>query len=139
MASNAGSHAGIIANAWQWLEQHLAPIDEMSRLSAQDLRLMASDLGLSERELQDAARADVDITRELHAMMQAQGLDPAVVQQRFRAVMRDIQATCTRCPNRRQCARELAAGRAGGTYEAFCGNARSFDGLNHLEVVLPLQ
>ena len=129
MPNSTADHAGIIARAWHWLEQHFSPVDELSRLSQLDLQLMSADLGISEQDLQTAASAAHDCTPELTAMMRATGLDPDVVQQRYHTIMRDIQVTCVRCPNRSLCARELAAGRAAATHHAYCGNAETFDEL----------
>ena len=129
MPNSETAHAGLVASAWRWLEHHLGPVDELSRLSEQDLRMMSEDLGMTVGDLQAVAASTVDIQPELNAMMRAAGLDPNQVQAHFHTIMRDIQVTCIRCTNRTLCARELAAGRAGATYHAFCGNASSFDGI----------
>ncbi len=124
---------GPIASAWRWLEKLLGPLDELSRLSDHDLRMMSEDLGMTPQDLQAVAASTVDITPELNAMMRATGLDPVQVQRHFNTIMRDIQVTCVRCTNRTLCARELAAGRAGATYHAFCGNAATFDSITRAQ------
>lgn len=129
MSSSLATHAGIVASAWHWLERHLGPVDELSRLSEQDLHLMSTDLGISETDLQTAANFAQECTPEMTAMMRAAGLDPEAVQQNFHNIMRDVQITCIACRNRAHCARELAAGRARDTYHEFCGNAEIFDEL----------
>jgi hypothetical protein len=133
MPNNLEAQPGIIVNAWHWLQHHLGPVDDFTRLSQEDLRVMASDLGVSEAELQDIATCDIDISAQLDPMMRAAGLDPAVVERRFRTVMHDIQVTCVRCTSRAHCARALAAGQAAAHYHEFCGNAGTFDELKLLQ------
>ena len=70
MSSTNQSHAGIIANIWHWLEDRLGPTqDELAHLSADDLREMSSDLGVSESALLLAARSAHDSTAEMEDMM----------------------------------------------------------------------
>ena len=123
-------HAGIIANIWHWLEDRLGPSqDDLIHLSADDLREMSSDLGISESDLRQAACSAHDSTVEMEEMMRQRGLDPEKVRRAMPFLTRDIEVTCMRCPSKAQCRRELIAGRAVETCHQYCGNAETFDEL----------
>ena len=94
-----------------------------------DVKQMASDLGLSAGELKDMASKGPGAADLLGKMLVALGVDPEVIARTDPAVMRDLQRLCAACAHKSQCRHELADGTAAGHFHDFCPNAYTLDAL----------
>ena len=127
--SPAHNEPGLLARMLDWLKSYSARQEEMGRLTRGDVALMASDLGLTEAELRDVMPRTVDNRALMERMLRARGLDPVRVRHSFAALMRELELTCTRCPDTARCRRELDAGTAALHCHEYCVNADTIDDL----------
>ena len=127
--SSAHNDPGLLARALDWIKARAARQDELARLSGSDVAAMAADLGLSEADLRDVLPRATDNTLLMDRMIQARGLDPVTVRRSLAALVRDLELTCTRCPDTARCRRELNAGTAAARCHEYCPNADTLDDL----------
>lgn len=120
---------GLLGRMVDWIADRLRASRELAELSGADVHEMAADLGLSEDELRAVLPRAADNTRLMDGMMRARGLDPDWVRRLSAALMRDLELTCTRCPNPARCRAELRVGTAAANSREFCANAGTFDAL----------
>jgi hypothetical protein len=132
--SPARSEPGLLARALDWIKARAARDSELAGLSRTDIAALAADLGLSEADFRDVLPRTEDNSRLMDRMILARGLDPAMLRHRLAALMRDLELTCTRCPDTARCRRELDAGTAATQCHAYCLNADTFDDLVAAEV-----
>ena len=127
--SPARNDPGLLARALDWIKAHAARQEELARLTGNDITTMAADLGLSEADLRDVLPRAADNSLLMDRMIQARGLDPATVRRNLAALVRDLELTCTRCPDTARCRRELDAGTAATRCHEYCPNADTLDDL----------
>lgn len=90
-----------------------------------DVRRMAADLGCSTADLRDIVAAGPSRLRLLTRMLQAHGLARAAIAKTNPGLLRDIEASCSRCRSAARCERELEAGSAVAHAGKFCMNAET--------------
>lgn len=90
---------------------------------------LARDLGVDRHDLAALSAGNGRTQHLLAAMMQRFGVDPAAVATGERAVLRDMQRVCARCPMTRRCRRALAADEDAAACRGFCYNAVTLDAL----------
>jgi len=120
---------GLLTRALDWIKARAARQDELARLSGHDIAAMATDLGLSEADLRDVLPRAADNSLLMDRMILARGLDPVAVRHSLAALVRDLELTCTRCPDTARCRRELDAGTAATHCHEYCLNADTLDDL----------
>jgi hypothetical protein len=119
----------LLARAFDWIKARALRDNELGAMSRDDMHFLAADLGITEADLKDVAPRVTDHSDLMDQMMRVRGLDPDNVRRHFSALVRDMELTCTRCPDVRHCRRELAAGRAAEHCHEFCPNAEAMDEL----------
>jgi DNA-binding protein YbaB len=116
------------------------PLDPFGVLPAMDawccLLKAARELGDADEEMRETmleagAGGSLSAARiqGIEALMRSLHLDPDAVRRRDPATMRDLEAACSACAERRRCEDAIRAGTAAATYPAFCPNAARIDRL----------
>ncbi|MBV8744137.1 MAG: hypothetical protein JO134_03730 [Xanthobacteraceae bacterium] len=106
----------------RWLK-HRRDIAESCNCNSEEYARIAQDLNLSTAELNTLVRRGDHASDELPQMMQALRIDADAIRRVEPMVMRDLERVCALCEHKRQCAHELAAGKAAADYTEFCPNA----------------
>lgn len=112
--------AAVIEILTNWWKRN-SDRSDLVNLADADVERIAKDLGVSVPDLRTLDRGCAVLL--LPKMMQALDLDPAAVARAEPDVYRDLQRVCAMCDEKKRCGREVAAGDAAATYEAFCPNA----------------
>lgn len=97
------------------------------RGAAQELRDIDSDC--IQTMLEGDSSGAQERYRKLTRLMRILHVDPEAIRLNEAALMRELEANCSRCPHRDRCLRELAAGTIAETYPDFCLNAGCLDRL----------
>lgn len=97
------------------------------RGAAQELRDIDSDC--IQTMLEGDSSGALERYRKLTRLMRILHVDPEAIRLNEAALMRELEANCSRCPHRDRCLRELAAGTIAETYPDFCLNAGCLDRL----------
>ncbi len=118
----------IIDRFARWLK-HRREIAGSCNCNSEEYARIAHDLNLSTAELNTLVQRGGHASDELASMMQALRLDPEAVRRVEPMVMRDLERVCTLCGHKRECAHELAAGKAAEDYAEFCPNADTLSAL----------
>jgi transcriptional regulator with XRE-family HTH domain len=112
----------------QWLK-HRRELNELRRLDRGDFERIAMDLRISPTELDELIRNGEHAADELPQMLNALGIDEAMLSRTEPLVLRDMERVCAICKDKPRCHRDLAAGTAGQHYEEYCLNAATIDRL----------
>jgi hypothetical protein len=104
-------------------------VREYGGLDRQDRVALARDTGLPEDTLERSVTNGTGRPLKLPRLLDALGVNAAEVKREHPGVMRDLEATCSGCCEQSKCRRDLDAGRAAGSYEAYCPNAVTIDAL----------
>lgn len=111
-----------------WLK-HRSELKEMREMDSANFSRIASELQLSNADLEALVRRGPHAADELPKMLKALGIDHADLVRTEPLVLRDMERVCALCNQKRQCDRDLAAGTAAAHYEEYCANAHTIDGL----------
>jgi len=114
-----------------WVNKYRLRFDDggLGQCGADDVKLIAKDLGLSTGELEDIAARGPGAADQLRRMLQALGVDPDVFADRDPATMRDLQRLCAACTHKNRCRHELAHGTAVAHFHEYCPNAYTLGAL----------
>ena len=99
----------------RWLK-HRREIAESCNCNSEEYARIAHDLSLSTAELNTLVRHGAQAGDRLPKMMEALRIDPEAIRRVEPMVMRDLERVCSLCEHKRQCAHELAAGKAAEDY-----------------------
>lgn len=102
---------------------------EFRYCSQEDVKRIASDLGLEASQLRSLAAKGPGAADLLQKMLVALSVDPKVLAESEPALMRDLQRLCIVCGQKGRCQHELAQGTAAEHFHEFCPNAYSLDAL----------
>jgi len=106
----------------QWLK-HRREIAESCNCDSAEYAQIARDLNVSTGELDELVRRGPHAADALPKMLAALDIDQHAIERVEPMVVRDMERVCSVCEHKRQCARELAAGKAAAHYADFCPNA----------------
>jgi len=120
-----------IANWVKKYRQAVGLRGELANCGAEEVALIARDIGVSPEELRFAASKGPHAADELPKLLRALGVDPQKLASDAPATMRSLQRICISCGNKGECQHELAAGTAASRYRDYCPNAMSLDELFH--------
>ena len=120
---------GLFGRMCDWVRVRFQRGDDLYALSRDDLKLMASDLGITEHDLREVLPKAADHSLLMDRMMVARGLDPDRIRHMWGALARDLEVTCARCGSVGRCRAELSIGVAADNCHEYCGNADTFDEL----------
>jgi hypothetical protein len=99
---------------------------DLARCGAEEVALVARDIGVSPGELIFIANKGPHAADELPKLLSALGVDP---QKLDPAIKRSLQRICISCGHKEQCQHDLSAGTAASNYHDYCPNAMSLDAL----------
>jgi hypothetical protein len=128
-AANSLANPGLLGRVLVWLRARVGPADELTMMSREELRELASDLALGENDLVALSASLHDNTALMEQTIRARGFDPEQLRGSFGLLMRDVELVCSRCHATGRCQRELTAGTAVEHAHEFCPNAGTFDDL----------
>jgi hypothetical protein len=97
--------------------------------SPDDVRQIASDLGMPAAELRALASKGPQAADLLEKLLIALCVDPETLAKTNPATMRDLQRLCIACNHKSRCQHELAQGTAAEHFHDFCPNAFTIDAL----------
>jgi len=105
---------------------------DLSDCAEEEIEHMAHDLCMSASELRELAREGPGSADLLLRRMASIDLDPREVSLTQRQTFQDLQRVCTRCRNRRRCAKDLACKPNSPEWEGYCPNATTLKELDVL-------
>lgn len=115
-----------------WVNKYRATAgfhDELGQCSAEDVRQIAKDLGVSAGELRAISAKGPQAADLLTKMLTALSVDPEALLKTDPATMRDLQRLCVSCGHKGRCRHEIAQGTAAEHFREFCPNAFTLDAL----------
>ena len=120
-----------IANWVKKYRQAVGLRGDLANCGADEVALIARDIGVSPEELRFAASKGPHAADELPKLLRALGVDPQKLASDDPAIMRSLERICISCGHKNQCQHDLAAGTAASYYRDYCPNAMSLDELFH--------
>ncbi|MDH6266675.1 hypothetical protein M2360_002071 [Rhizobium sp. SG_E_25_P2] len=132
------AHAVIdtVATWWRDRMQISAELEEIGRLSYEDLEEVASDCGMTALQLVDVIKAGPHGSDEMLALMKALNIDPDAVREFNPRNFREMQVACARCGSKSECRSHLADGSIAGQYRDYCENADVMNALRAQPMML---
>ena len=122
------SHPGLLGRVLGWMGARMDAADDLSLLSAVELRQIASDLSLTELDLVSLS-AGAENAVLMERMLRAHGIDPQQMRYGFATLLHDMNRVCTQFKRTGQCRRELDAGSATAHCRDYCPNAATIEDL----------
>ena len=119
------SAASLIARLQDWWRHR----DEFGGLAPEELEHMASEFGMTGRELQDLAAKGPHAADLLYQRMEALGLSPSDVERIAHGPMRDLERACSCCGDKAKCKHDLAARPDDPAWKDYCPNSASLESL----------
>ena len=120
-----------IANWVKKYREGLGPRGELAHCGAEEVALIARDIGVSPEELIFVANKGPHAADELPKLLRALGVDPQKLRSDDPGLMRSLQRICISCGHKDRCQHDLAEGTAGEHFREYCPNAMSLDALFH--------
>jgi hypothetical protein len=118
-----------LRRSWHRSMSRRRAINELAACPPNELRRIASDLGLSGNDLRQFCRSDHGATELMPLRLQLLGLDPEFVRRDEPILFRDLARVCASCQSSRRCARDLANGEVQAGMSTYCLNGPSIDHL----------
>jgi hypothetical protein len=103
--------------------------EDLGQCDAEEVRLIAKDLGISASELRSIASKGPGGADPLRRLLGVLEIDPARIAQLQPGVLRDLQKVCAGCADKKRCVHELSDGTAAEHFHEFCPNAYTLDAL----------
>lgn len=115
--------------------EHWARGSELDRMSEDDMRRLARDVGLDASDLARLAAGNSHGSRLLYARLQSLGLSMAEIEAQGVGTARDLERTCGLCPDKALCGHDLAERPEATDWRRICPNAWTFDEMERLKKV----
>lgn len=115
-----------------WVNKYrngLVPHKEFEQCGPDEVKQMASDLGVPLSELREIANKGPGGADLLSKMLVALKVDPNEIAKANPGVMRDLQRLCVSCGDKKRCQHELTDGTAAEHFHEYCPNAFTLDAL----------
>ena len=122
-----------IANWVKKYRQAVGLRGELANCGAEEVALIARDIGVSPEELRFATSKGPHAADELPKLLRALGVDPQKLASDDPAIIRSLERICISCGHKNHAQHDLAAGTAASHYRDYCPNAMSLDELFHLK------
>jgi hypothetical protein len=116
-----------LRRSWHRSMRRRRTLYELAACPPNELRRMASDVGLASDDLRQLCRSDHGESELLPQRLQLLGIDPEFVRQDAPPLFRDLARVCASCQASRQCARDLAHGDVQAGMTTNCLNGPSID------------
>jgi hypothetical protein len=113
------------AKAWEATTE----ADVIGSLDDETLREIARDCCVSPEQILQLVKAGPHGADEMVALMKALNIDVDEASLTHPAQFRDMQITCTSCPSKERCRRDLARHAADQEFIHYCGNAEHLNGM----------
>jgi len=120
-----------IANWVKKYREALGLRGDLAHCGAEEVALIARDIGVSPEELIFVANKGPHAADELPKLLRALGVDPQKLRSDDPSLMRSLQRICISCGPKDRCQHDLAEGTAGEHFREYCPNAMSLDALFH--------
>ncbi len=102
---------------------------ELDAMEPAELERLASDLGMTGRELKELAARGPDAAHLLHERMRVLDLTKADVERVAPGLMRDLERTCACCSEKGVCEKDLATRPDDPDWTGYCPNAVALTGV----------
>jgi hypothetical protein len=112
-----------------WLA-HRRELNELHQIDRTELDCIAGDLQVSPSALEELVEKGPHSADELLSLLQALGIDQAVLARTQPTVLRDMERVCALCQHKRECDHDIAAGTATEHYKDYCPNASTIGQLD---------
>jgi hypothetical protein len=122
----------IVETVADWVNRCRAALRSSGEFAAcgpEEVKRIASDLGIGNRELHTLAARGPHSADLLQKMLPALGVDPEKLAKADPLIMHDLQRLCVVCNKKTRCQHELADGTAAADFRQFCPNAVTLDAL----------
>ncbi len=130
--SGTHEHRTVFDAIADWVKNYRQAVglqNELAKCTAEEVALMARDIGLSAQELLSAAAKGPHAADELPKLLRAFGVDPQKLAADDPSTMHDLQRICIHCGHKGECRHDLAASTAASRFRDYCPNAMSLDAL----------
>jgi hypothetical protein len=104
-------------------------INELAACPPNELRRIASDVGLNGNDLRRLCCSHTGPSELLPQRLQLLGIDPEFVRREEPTTFRDLARVCASCTASRRCARDLARGDVQTGLDSYCLNGSTIDAL----------
>jgi hypothetical protein len=125
-------HEGLLTRLLAWLETSLAG-NELERMSADDVRNLAHDIGLDASELVRLAAGESDAARLLYARLEQLGFTMAEIEAEGAGSARDMERACGLCAERGLCEHDLRERPESPAWRKICPNNWTFEVMERLK------
>lgn len=100
---------------------------EAERMSAEEVRALARDIGLDAHDLERLSQMESDASRLLYKRLEGLGMSMAEIEASGVGAARDMERTCGLCADRALCAHDLAERPDSDAWRKVCPNNWTFD------------
>ena len=114
---------------WRRFLLNRRAIAKLAACPPSELRRMAHDVGLDERDLHSPCCSHPGPAELMPQRLQQLGLDPAFVKHALPTTYRDLERVCAHCKSWRRCARDLSNDDVQAGMDGYCLNATTIDAL----------
>ena len=118
-----------LQDAWRRFVRRRRGINELAACSPNELKRIASDVGLSGGDLRQLCLGEYGPSELLPQRLRLLGIDPEFVRHAEQAGFRDLARVCASCRASRRCARDLARGDVQAGMDGYCLNGPTIDAL----------
>ena len=124
------SFVATIARWWRNLWGNRAGMAELRDCSPDELRRLASDVGVNTRDLRSLAGKWPDAADLLTRRMATLQLNPLEIERSLPAVSNDLKKLCSFCVSKGQCMHDLADGATNADWQEYCPNTTTLIALS---------
>lgn len=114
---------GRLLEWWHETRDRWARMAELRSLAPDELERVACDFGVSASELMDMAERPGGTQGLLEKRLAALNLDPEEIRALSPMILRDLERTCSMCPERKQCKDDMAVSALEPGWESYCPNS----------------
>jgi hypothetical protein len=111
-----------IAKWWSTRNEIYRDLKDVTGSGEATLNAFANDCGVAPATLISLIRRGPDASDEMAELMKALNIDAATVHFEAPALYRDMEVSCSLCPDKKRCRHELKGGTASQNYAHFCVN-----------------
>ena len=131
--SSKEHHSSFVAAIAQWWRNwrgNRAAVAELSDHSSEELRQLASDIGVNLEDIRPLAGKWPDSADLLTRRMATLQLDPVAIAQSQPAVSNDLRKLCSLCVAKGRCAHDFARGANNSNWQEYCPNTATLKALS---------
>jgi uncharacterized protein YjiS (DUF1127 family) len=119
-----------VSRWWRDWRGNRAAVAELSDHSPEELRRLASDIGVSPEDVRPLAGKWPDSADLLARRMAALQLDPLEIAQWQPAVSNDLRKLCSLCISKGRCEHDFATGADNSKWQEYCPNTATLKALS---------